>query len=107
MEDWKGGIPKGKKPNKKRKFQYVFTKTKEQVIGKMMALKTEAPDGECSKSFSEIYVKWGHSVRHKIKESTIANYDMKVKKHLLSSFGNKLIDSITQDEIYAFIEKKL
>lgn len=104
---WEGRISKGKKENGKRKFQYVFARTKENAIEKIIEIKRrEYPEIQCSKIFSLVYEEWHRSIRHQVKESTISNYVMKAKKHLLPEFGNKLIDSISQNEIYNFIEYK-
>lgn len=104
---WEGRIVKGKRENGTRRFQYIFAKTKEEVIEKIMNIKAqEYQDAECDKLFAEVYDKWLRSVRYKIKESTITNYAMKATKHLLPFFGDKSIVSISHDDIYAFIDKK-
>uniref|UniRef100_UPI0026EB1C1D site-specific integrase n=1 Tax=Ruminococcus flavefaciens TaxID=1265 RepID=UPI0026EB1C1D len=55
----------------------------------------------------EIFTEWSNSVRHRIKESTYANYQMKAAKHLLPNFGEKFIDCLESNEINCFIQMKL
>lgn len=104
---WEGRISTGKKENGNRSFRYIFAKTQDEVIKKIKEIRMqELISEECDKLFSEIYEEWLRSIRYKIKESTIANYVMKAQKHLLPIFGDKSIDSISQDDIYAFMDKK-
>lgn len=104
---WEGRIIKGKKENGNRRFQYIFAKTKEEVIEKIIELKAQERQRiKCNKLFIEIYDEWLRSIRHKTKESTIANYIMKARKHLLPIFGDRMVISISQDDVYTFIENK-
>lgn len=57
-------------------------------------------------SLSRSFSAWHKSVKHKVKESTEANYYLKANKHILPVFGNKPAESIEDTEIYEFIESK-
>ena len=103
---WEGRILRGKK-NGKRKFQYVFARTKEQCEAKMVAIyQSKIPQCSCSKTMLELFSEWYHSILHRVKESTAANYVMKAEKHILPSFGTKSLSSIAADDVYAFISEK-
>lgn len=104
---YEGRIPRGKKQNGKRKFQYVIARTKAEVISRINNIrKKEEHSNVCSKSMNEIFSEWFKSIQYQVKESTQANYKMKANKHILPYFGEKSIDSIIQDDIYAFISNK-
>lgn len=104
---WEGRIPRGKKKNGKRKFQYIISRNKEDVISRInMIRQSEQNYQSCYKTLDAIFYEWFNTVKYHIKESTASNYRMKAEKHILPSFGEKLIDSITQKDIYNFIDQK-
>lgn len=104
---WEGRIPRGKKKNGKRKFQYIISRNKEDVISRInMIRQSEQNYQSCYKTLDTIFYEWFNTVKYHIKESTASNYRMKAEKHILPSFGEKLIDSITQKDIYNFIDQK-
>ncbi len=104
---WEGRISRGKKKNGKRKFQYILARTKEQVVERMAEIrKKEQQHNECSKTVAEIFGEWHRSIRHRVKESTAANYSMKAEKHILPAFGRMVVTSLASDDIYTFIENK-
>lgn len=104
---YEGRIPRGKKSNGKRKFQYIIARTKEEVISRIKDIrKKEQLCNNCSKSVEVVFNEWFKSIQYQIKESTKANYKMKADKHILPYFGEKSIDSIVQDDIYAFIANR-
>ena len=104
---WEGLIPRGKKKNGKRKFQYIISRNKEDVISRInMIRQSEQNYQSCYKTLDAIFYEWFNTVKYHIKESTASNYRMKAEKHILPSFGEKLIDSITQKDIYNFIDQK-
>ena len=104
---WEGRIPRGKTDNGKRKFKYIFGKSKEQVRKKIEQIRnSESKNNKCTQTFSDLFTEWYSSIKHRVKESTAANYSMKVNKHILPIFGNKNISDISANDIYAFIELK-
>jgi len=104
---WEGRISRGKKKNGKRKFQYIISKNKEDVISRInMIRQSEQNYQSCYKTLDTVFYEWFNTVKYHIKESTASNYRMKAEKHILPSFGEKLIDSITQKDIYNFIDQK-
>mgnify|MGYP003299096761 CR=1 FL=1 len=103
---FEGRVSRGKQKNGKRGFRYFFGRTREEVIKKIDVYRS---DGVCSCSLTmgEITEKWAITVKHSIKESPAANYRMKLDKHILPTFSAKKAETITSDEIYAFIDSKL
>ena len=100
-------IPNGKKSNGKRTFLYVLARTKEQCINHVQALcQRNRPNGYCSLTVAELFNEWHHSILHRVKESTAANYIMKADKHILPAFGDKTVSSVTSDNVYDFIAEK-
>ena len=104
---YEGRIVRGKNEQGKPKFQYIFGHTREEVQKKITDIRRQEQYQHCSETVSELFRNWYQSNKHRIKESTRANYLMKAKKHLLPTFGNISIDSVTSTEISQFIDEKL
>ena len=104
---WEGRISRGKKANGKRKFKYIFGKSKEQVRNKIDQFRNnESKNNNCSKTLSSLFTEWYNNAKHRVKESTSANYSMKANKHILPNFGDKNISDISSNDVYNFIELK-
>lgn len=104
---WEGRSLKGKRSDGSRKYQYFFGRTREEVENQMLEMLSSKEITECcSKTLSEIFKEWYKSIVHKIKESTAANYLMKMRKHILPKFGEISVDTIISDDVYEFIEQK-
>ena len=103
---WEGRISRGKKDNGNRKFRYIFGKSKEQVRNKMKEILMSESSDNCSKTVQELFNEWLCSAKHRVKESTLANYRLKADKHILPFFGSQRITSVSSDNIYAFIDNK-
>ncbi len=102
---WEGRIY-GKNSEGKRKYQAFFGKTKEDVVEKIMQNFSFSSYKNCILKFNEIFAEWVQSIRHRVKESTLANYMTKWEKHLTDKFGDLTITSITPADIYEFIAEK-
>ncbi len=104
---WEGRIPRGKRENGKRKFQYVLGRTKEVVEQEMTRIyEEEHQESHCSRTISELFQEWHSSILYRVKESTAANYMMKATRHILPMFGDKQADMLVQSDIYHFIAEK-
>ena len=104
---YEGRISRGKHRNGKRSFQYFFGRTKDDVKEKMAKVRRfEKSYEECSRTVSELYQEWYLSIQHRVKASTAANYEMKVNKHILPTFGKKRIDAVSDSDIYTFMDIK-
>lgn len=102
---FEGRIARGKRENGRRKFQYIFGKTREDVQRKIAEIRqSEKERGHCTKTVCTLFYEWYQSIQHRVKESTASNYFMKATNHILPQFGNQPIESVISAHIYAFIE---
>jgi len=104
---YEGRILRGKNEQGKPKFQYIFGHSKEEVQKKITDIRRQNQYQHCSETISDLFGNWCQSNKHRIKESTIANYLMKANKHILPVFGDIAIDSVTDTKINDFIDMKL
>ncbi len=102
---WEGRIYK-KNEEGKRKYQSFFGRTREEVIEKMTIFNPVQPYKSCLLTFGEIFTEWLQSIRHRVKESTLANYLVKWEKHIIGNFGDMTVTSILPSKIYEFIAQK-
>ena len=103
---WEGRIYEGKTENGGRKYQAFFGKSAEAVMEKLEALRPTRNYQLCLRTVKEVFEEWSQGIRHRVKESTLANYLMKWEKHLLDYFGDTAISTITPTNIYEFIAEK-
>lgn len=105
---YEGRLSKGKHRNGKRKYQYFFGRTREEVERKMLdTVQVQAADMNCNITVGQLFSEWFQSIRHRIKESTAANYMMKANKHILPKFSNFAVSHVSSAVILEFIDKKL
>lgn len=104
---WEGRISKGKSKNGKRRYNAFFGRSKEEVAAKMRAYDSRnRPINEVFVTVSQLYEEWFQKNRHRLKESTAANYTMKAEKHILPEFGSRIVTEIDASEICHFIQIK-
>lgn len=103
---WEGRLLKKRDENGKRKYRYVFGKSKEEVIRKIDAIRKSKYSCTSSYTIKQIFNEWYKSISHKVKESTLSNYRVKALKHVLPDFGDVCISSFNSQYIYTFIENK-
>lgn len=92
--------------NGKRQYLSFYGKTKEAAISKAAAFiqpEEQAPVTEMTvKELANDYL----TVKARLlKESTVANYRMKLEKHILPAFGNIAVSDVKAQNVYAFMEK--
>ena len=93
----------------KRKYRSYYGLTEQEAEYKMML---DQQTNQQTLSITEMTVKdlsaeWLYVTRNHIKESTAANYCMKLDKHIIPAFGNMNASMLVAKDIYAFIESKL
>lgn len=103
---YEGRISRGKRKNGKRRFQYFFGHSREEVQNKIELVRQQTLNGSCDRTVGQIFFEWFQSIQHRVKESTAANYRMKAEKHVLPVFSDIKADAVTASEIYNFIESK-
>ena len=104
---YEGRITKGKTENGKRSYRYFFGKTKQVVQAKMKAVqRLFAPVVELDLTIETLYDEWLLSIQHRVKESTVANYQLKAEKHILPNFGEKKTSELSAEDVYQFIQER-
>lgn len=94
--------------NGKRQSRSFYGSTKEEAESKMVA----AVMGSVQVKLTEMTVKelcteWLSVSIHRVKESTLANYRMKIEKHIIPHFGDTMCCEITSKSAYGFMQEKL
>ena len=102
-------ISVGKDKNGKRRYRSFYGKTREEAEYKLMIFQsqTEQEYAVTELTVKELGFEWLHTVSARLKESTKANYRMKLEKHIIPEFGGRQCCLMKAKEIYTFVEKKL
>lgn len=105
---WECRISLGKEDGKRRYKSY-YGRTEQEAEFRMMV--------DCEMSITnatitdmtvkELATEWLFINSNRIKESTAANYRMKLDKHILPAFGNRNCCELKSKDVYLFMEKKL
>ena len=104
---WEGRIYHTEPNTNIRRYHAFFGHTREETEEKMRTFKArQSISPAISITFFQLYKEWEQANRHRIKESTAANYTLKANKHLLPEFGSTQAVSISTANIYDFIRKK-
>lgn len=93
----------------KVKYRSVYARSYQEVKSKLILLKG------CSSKYvssgrvtvKELFNDWLNTVKLKVKESTYANYKMKIKKHILPVFGDTAYDKLSASMLHKFIQEKI
>jgi len=106
---WEGWYKNGFNENGKTKYRSVYGKSYQEVKNKLIMLKSKPVSANISGNITvgELFEKWFSAIKFKIKNSTHANYRMKVDKHILPYFGGIRYDQLSVDLVHEFIESKL
>ena len=92
----------------KRRFKSFYGETKEEAEGNMMKANGPYSSGILTKmTVRELCIEWLKVCEFRVKISTLANYRMKIDKHILPCFGNMSCGMITSKEAYRFMSEKL
>lgn len=105
---WEGRYSVGFRENGKRRYRSVYGSSYQAVREKLIRLKSTGtpPKMPQSKTVSELLNEWMQSARQNAKASTIANYDMKLRKHLLPALGGLKCNSVSGRLVNSFMEQK-
>lgn len=101
---YEGRITRGKASNGKRLYQYFFGRTKQAVQAKMKSVQQLfAQVAELDLTIKSLCEEWLLSIHHRVKESTLANYQLKAEKHILPNFASIKVLELSSEDIYRFI----
>ena len=93
----------------RRKYKSFYGLTPQEAEYKMMIACQPGQANFCLTEMTvrELCTEWLYVTHNRIKESTAANYRMKLEKHIIPAFGDMKIALLAAKDIYAFIESKL
>ena len=93
-----------------KKYRSFYGKTKEEAEFKMVrACQSTVSDENAvtEMTVKELSLEWLVISKNRIKESTAANYQMKIEKHIIPAFGGMNAAMLKAKAVYDFMEEKL
>ena len=104
---WEARISLGS-VNGKRQSRSFYGRTKEQAEEKLFGSYTfKISSGITNLTVKELCEEWLAVCSQRVKISTLANYKMKIKKHIIPRFGDIMCCEITSKSLYIFMQDKL
>ena len=98
----------GKDNSGKRVTKSFYGRTADEALEKMYGFKRTLNIGSLTEmTVRELCYEWLSVVQSRIKPSTLANYRMKLEKHIIPTFSGILCHQLTRQDVYAFIGRKL
>lgn len=106
---WETRISLGTDATGKRRYRSLYGKTREEVEYKLIVAQQRDADtfAVTEMTVKELAVEWLHNSSIRLKESTIANYRMKLDKHILPAFAEVQCCLLKTNAVYDFIKHKL
>ncbi len=94
--------------NGKRRYKSFYGSSAQEAECKMMTFMQTEPSSKSitGMTVNALAAEWLFVTENRIKESTAANYRMKLNKHILPYFGDISCNILSSKDIYAFIEHK-
>lgn len=105
---WEARLLIGRQENGKRKYISFYDKTEQMVRYKLDKALKEIENSHriTDMTIHNLFLDWLRASASRHKDSTIANYKMKFRKHIQPKFGEINCTLITPNDIYAFIAEK-
>lgn len=106
---WEGRYRSGFTPDGKVKYSSIYGKSYSAVKEQIEKKRAEYSNGaecSCKSTVGEIIEMWLEDVKNKVKTSTLANYEMKLNKHILPYFSGIRYEKLTADNLNVFISHK-
>lgn len=105
---WEARISLGKDKHGKRKSRSFYGKTRDEAEYKVFVSRQDLIDeyAVTEMTVKELVIEFLRTSSLRLKESTVANYRMKARKHILPSFGDLQCCLVNSKMIYEFIEQK-
>lgn len=105
---WEGRYKCGYFDNGKAKYRSVYARSYSAVKELLEQEKVKQSKGcSCKCTVGELLELWLDDERNKVKESTYANYAMKLQKHILPRFSGMKYEALTVHHLNDFIQEKL
>ena len=99
----------GKDENGKRRYRSFYGDTREEAEYKLLAA-IEPQDSMFAvteMTVKELAFEYIKIIKPRLKNSTEANYRMKIENHIIPAFGDEKCCMLKANKVYAFIEEKL
>lgn len=94
--------------NGKRQSRSFYGRTREEAERKLIsAVLGNASVVETEMTVGELCSEWLSVSSHRVKLSTLANYRMKIEKHIMPQFGEMMCYEVTSKMAYRFMQNKL
>ena len=107
---WEGRYKNGYTPDGKIKYSSIYGKSYSTVKEQLETKRAEShsiTSCSCKCTVGDVIEMWLSDVQNKVKDSTLANYSMKLKKHILPYFSGIKYDKLTADCLNTFITQKV
>ena len=96
-------------PSGRRKRKYVAAKTREDVLGKLQKIRAAADKGPVETQLPTLAVfleGWLEDVvRPTLAPSTVANYDLFVRRYIVPDLGAKRLDRLSVRDVQTWVNK--
>ena len=94
--------------NGKRQSKSFYGSTRDEAEGKLIAAVMGSVTTEVTgMTVRELCLEWLSVSAHRVKLSTLANYRMKIEKHIIPQFGDMMCCEVTSKMAYGFMQNKL
>ena len=94
--------------NGKRQSKSFYGSSREEAEKKLIAAVIgNTPVAVTEMTVRELCTEWLSVSSHRVKLSTLANYRMKIEKHIIPQFGNMMCSDVASKMAYNFIQDKL
>ena len=94
--------------NGKRQSRSFYGSSREEAEKKLIAaIIGNTPVAVTGMTVKELCTEWLSVSSHRVKLSTLANYRMKIEKHIIPLFGDMMCSDVTSKMAYSFMQNKL
>jgi len=106
---WEGRYKNGFKADGSIKYSSIYGKSYSEVRDSLNKKKLEVKENtvSCKVTFGEITALWLKNIQLSVKESTYANYMLKVEKHIMPTLKHISYDKLTADILNSFVNEKI
>lgn len=105
-----GRVPVGYQDNGKIKYKSVYARTLSEVKEKMSevySIKQNHSASAIKLTVRDAAQQWLSSAKLRVKESSYANYENIISKHILPTLGGEFMSNLTTSKLNDFIHHKL
>lgn len=105
---WESRLSLGRDGNGKRQSRSFYGTNREEAESKLIAaIMGNATITKTEMTVGKLCAEWLSVSSHRVKLSTLANYRMKIEKHIIPQFGDIMCCEVTSKMACSFIQSKL